>query len=286
MSGVDRFRGARSGNPLSWAALVIVAAAYLALVNSAQAQAGDELHALRAEVQALQSEIEGLKSGQEAMQKDLAAIKQLLEQRQQAAARPRKPPFEPLDLDIADAPTLGTANAPVTLVEFTDYQCPFCRRHDAQVRPALLKAYVETGKLKYVVREFPIAQLHPRAPKAAEAALCAADQGRYWEMHEVMFANQEKLSLADLAAHAGTIGLDVTTFKDCLDGGKYAGRVQVDLQAGRKARVSGTPTFFLGLSDPNAPGKLRATERLIGAQPYDVFRKTIEALLAKSANRS
>ena len=235
----------------NWLPAACLALGALVLAASpALAQSGDELGALRSEIQAL-------KAGQAAMQKELSAIKEILVRatRGQSQARARTK-FEPQDLGIAGAPTLGKADAPVTLVEFTDYQCPFCRRHSAQTKPQIVKDYVETGKLRYVMREFPLAQIHPQALKAAEAALCAGDQGQYFAMNEAFFANQRKLAPEDLKAHAEGLGLVAAGFSECLDGGKYAQRIQKDLADGIKAGVRGTPTFFLGLTDPANPTKI------------------------------
>ncbi len=271
LSGAQTFLAA---GILGLAALAAVGAA------PALAQSGDELGALKSEIQAL-------KAGQAAIQKELSAIKEILVRatRGQSQARARTK-FEPQDLGIAGAATLGAADAPVTLVEFTDYQCPFCRRHSAQTKPRLLKDYVETGKLKYVMREFPLAQIHPQAIKAAEAALCAGDQGRYFAMNEAFFANQRKLAPEDLKAHAEGLGLDVASFEACLDGGKYAQRVQKDLADGIKAGVRGTQTFFLGLTDPADATKIRATKVLRGAQPYALFKQAIDELVSGAARDS
>ncbi len=201
-------------------------------------------------------------------------------------SRAATPEFKPQDLTIVDAPYLGQPDAVVTLIEFTDYQCPFCRRHNTQTKPQLIKDYVETGKLKYVLREFPLAQIHPQATKAAEAALCAGDQDKYWDMNALFFANQRKLKPTDLLAYAGDLGLDMARFSACLDDGKHAKRVQSDLQAGIKAGVRGTPSFFLGLTDPSDSTKIKATKVLRGAQPYSVFKQAIDQLIAESEKRS
>ncbi len=174
----------------------------------------------------------------------------------------------------------------MTLVEFTDYQCPFCRRHSAQTKPQLVKDYVDTGKLRYVLREFPLAQIHPLATTAAEAALCAGDQGQYWAMNELFFADQRKLAPEDLKAHAEGLGLDVAGFSECLDGGKYAQRIQQDLADGIKAGVRGTPTFFLGLTDPTDATKIRVTKTIRGTQPYALFKQAIDELVAEAAKGS
>ena len=254
------------------AGVLALAALMLVGAPAALAQSADEIQALKAEIQAL-------KAGQEAIQKQLSDIQKILTRATRGRA---ETPFKPLDLTVADSPYLGLPDATVTLVEFTDYQCPFCRRHGARTKPQLVKEYVETGKVKYVVREFPLAQIHPQATKAAEAALCAGDQGKYWDMNNVFFANQRKLKVADLKAHAEGLGLDVARFNECLDGKKYAKRVQSDLQAGIKAGVRGTPSFFLGLTDPADQTKFKATKMLRGAQPYSAFKQAIDQLIAQS----
>jgi protein-disulfide isomerase len=177
------------------------------------------------------------------------------------------------------APFLGERNAKVTLVEFSDYQCPFCGRHFAQAWPRIVTEYVRTGKVKYVFRNFPIESIHPKAFKAAAAAHCAGDQGKYWEMHDRLFANQAALDPADLTSHAGAVGLDVPAFQRCLDTGKYAGSIRADLADGQEAGVTGTPSFFLGLTEPNA-STLTAVSRIVGARPYPVFKEAIEGLLS------
>ncbi len=248
-------------------------------MSAGQAQSGDELEALR-------SEIQTVKEGQKAITKELEVIKRLLKARPPAVAGSRPQPFEPQDLSIAEAPYLGEAEATVTLVEFTDYQCPYCRRHSLMTKPRLVKDYVETGKLKYVLREFPIASIHPRATKAAEAALCAGDQGKYWDMSKAFFANQRKLAPEDLKAHAEGFGLDMASFSECLDGGKYAERLRKDFKDGATVGVRGTPTFFLGLTDPADPTKIRATKTLRGAQSYAAFKRAIDELIAQAAKGS
>jgi protein-disulfide isomerase len=255
-------------------AAVIVAAALL----------GQPAAARPANVATLRQEIEALKQGQEAIRKDLSEIKQLLQglPRPQARAQPQPQPFQPVDLSVAGAPARGMADAPVTLIEFTDYQCPFCRRYSTETKPQLVKDYVETGKLRYVMRQFPIESLHPQAPKAAEAALCAGDQGKYWEMDALLFKDQQPRQPEQLKALADEIGLDRARFGECLDGNTYAATVQDDLKAGMAAGVRGTPAFFLGLTASAEPGQIRATETIVGAQPYPAFQQTIDRLLAQT----
>lgn len=144
--------------------------------------------------------------------------------------------------------------------------------------PQIERDYISTGKVKYVLLDFPIAGLHPLAFKAHEAARCAGDQGQYWEMHARIFANQQAMNPPDLEAHAQSLGLDLAKFRQCLRSGAHAADVRRDLDEGHKIGVSGTPTFFLGVTDPNAP-KFKASRVLTGAHSYKRFKEAIEALL-------
>ena len=165
------------------------------------------------DIKALMKEVEALKEGQTAIQKDLQELKTLLQGVRQPAARPAEP--QNVVLSVDGAPSLGNGDAKVTLIEFSDYQCPFCGRHFSQTLPRLMTEYVKTGKVKYVLRDFPLEPIHPLAFKAAEAARCAGDQGKYWEMHGRLFSNQQALGPKDLPRHAEAVGLDVTRFQEC-----------------------------------------------------------------------
>ncbi len=143
--------------------------------------------------------------------------------------------------------------------------------------PQIEKEYVETGKMKYVFMEFPLA-MHPKAFKASEASACADDQGKFWEMHDRLFANQNALAQEDLMKHAEALGLDVPKFKGCLDSGKHAGEIKKQMDEGQRAGITGTPAFLLGFAD--ADGKVKAVKKISGAQPYAAFKSTIDSLLA------
>ena len=231
------------------------------------------------ELAELKGEVQAIKEGQVAIQKDLADIKKLLQQGARAA--PSKPAFKPTDITIDGAPVLGAEDAIVTLVEFSDYDCPFCRRHKDQVMPDLIRNFVDTGKLKYVMREFPLA-MHPNAKGAAQAALCAGDQDQYWQMHDMLFANQRNLTVENLKAFAVELGLHSTVFDTCLDDGKYAKQVSDDLTAGSRMGITGTPAFVVGLTDPKDPNKAKVTEFISGAQSLEKFSQVIEDLLKQA----
>jgi protein-disulfide isomerase len=233
------------------------------------------------EVIELQKEVQALKEGQESMKSDLAEIKKLLQSGARAApTAPVQPPFEPKDVNIAGASMLGDASAKVTLIEYSDYQCPFCARHSRQTMPEIIKNYVNDGKVKFIMREFPIPALHPRASAASEAALCARDQDKYWEMHDILFNNQRKMSDEDLNGYASEIGLDTAAFGACMEQKKYAEQVEKDIAEGKLMGVSGTPSFVLGLTDSEDPDKVRVTKFVRGARGYPTFSQLIDELLA------
>ncbi len=167
----------------------------------------------------------------------------------------------------------------MVLLEFSDYQCPFCRRHAVQVLPEILKNYVDTGKAKFAMKEFPIASLHPESARASHAALCAQDQGKYWEMHDLLFANFRDTTAETFKAHGVKLGLDAGRFAACVDGEQDKDRLAADMALGSKLGVSGTPTFFLGTPEPGSPGKVRLTARIPGAVSYQVFSGAIDAML-------
>ena len=145
--------------------------------------------------------------------------------------------------------------------------------------PQIESEYIKTGKLKYVARDFPLESIHKEAFKAAEAAHCAGEQGAYWEMHTRLFANQRALGPKELPQHAQGLGLDVPKFQQCLESGKYASRIRKDLADGQKAGVTGTPGFFLGVTESNDPN-VKVLRVLKGAQPYASFKEAIESLLS------
>ncbi|MGH7335060.1 MAG: DsbA family protein [Candidatus Rokuibacteriota bacterium] len=225
------------------------------------------------EQEAIKSDLEAIKSDLEDVKRQLGQILRLMQPR--SAQAPAAPPSR-ARASVADAPTLGRPDAPVTLVEFSDYQCPFCQRFFLATLPALKRDYIDTGKVRYVFRDYPLDQIHPQARKAAEAAHCAGDQGKYWEMHDLLFRNQQALAMPQLGEHARALGLQVSAFDACLASGKYAARVSKGLEDGLAAGIQGTPGFVVGKTEPGASVE-GATVR--GAQPADVFRRLIDQLL-------
>ena len=170
----------------------------------------------------------------------------------------------------ADDPALGAAAAPVTLVEFSDFQCPFCQR----IEPTLKRLREVYGdRVRIVWKDFPLTSIHPQAFKAAEAGQCAREQGKFWEYHDRLFANQQALEAEFLKKYAADTGLDAAKFAACLDSAKYAERVQGQMTVGMALGVSSTPSVFVN-------GRL-----LSGAQPYEVFTAVIEDELERARTK-
>ncbi len=227
------------------------------------------------EIKALRQDIEALTQGQQAIGRDIADIKKLLQ------PPPRVRPIDTV-LEVGDAPSKGRKDAKLTLVEFSDYQCPFCRRHVETTLPQLEKDYIATGKLRYAFVDFPLESIHAQAVKAAEAAHCAGEQGKYWEMHDRLFANQKALALEKLAEHAKAIGIKAEPFKECLESGKYAGKIKRGLAEGQKLGITGTPTLLLGVSD--GP-RVKLVRMLVGALPFALYKEEIDKLLAERPDK-
>jgi protein-disulfide isomerase len=225
---------------------------------------------------AISADIQELKKGQAEIKKELEEIRKLL------TPKPPQATVEKIEAAVAVGSIVvrGSKDAPVTMIEFSDYQCPFCKRHVDQTVPGFVKDYVETGKLRYAFRDFPLTAIHPLAAKAAEAARCAGEQGKYWEMHDRLFANQKELQPEKLPTHAQAIGLDEPKFRECLDQGRYAAAVQKDVDEGARLGITGTPTVVVGLTDG---AQAKNAVIIHGAQAIATFKAEIDKLLAPPA---
>jgi protein-disulfide isomerase len=218
---------------------------------------------------------EGITAEQaEAILSELRQIRQLLE-RQVSAPLPSAGPPLTASVSIVGAPALGREDAPLTLVEFTDYECPFCRQFHLTVFEELKVAYIDTGRLRFVNRDLPL-PIHAHALMAAEAARCAGDQGKFWPARHGLMAAPGELSPATIAAVARAVEVDETLLTTCLDGLKYRAVVQQDMADAQAAAINATPTFVLGRT---ASGQVEG-EVIVGALPYAVFDAKIRALLA------
>lgn len=220
----------------------------------------------------LAAEIEALKEGQRAIRAELAEIKSLL------TPKPPPPPDIPVKdvrMDLKGAYVGGDPKATTVLIEFSDYQCPYCLQQTNVVMPEVNRDFIKAGKIRYTFRNFPLEDLHPLAFGAAEAAECAGAQGRFWEMHQLLFDNQKALMRPDLLKHAGTLKLDVAAFQSCLESGRFKEKIRLDRADGAKAGISGTPTLLIGTAKPGDPA-VTITRMVIGAQPYPVLKGILE----------
>jgi len=251
-----------------------IAVSFFLSAIPALAKSGDDLKALQEDVKALQK-------GQVQIQKDLEEIKKLLQQGAKAA--PAKRAFTPVDIQLGNPAYLGNNDAPVTLIEFSDYHCPYCKRHATTVMPVLTDKYINTGKVRFVMREYPIDRLHPRATAASEAVLCAGDQDKYWDMHDSLFRDQKATSDEAIRQQAADIGLDMSAYDACISSDKFMAQIKADIAEGQKLGVSGTPSFVLGLTDPQDPSKVHLTKFIRGAQSQQAFTAAIEELLKTAA---
>lgn len=175
-------------------------------------------------------------------------------------------PVRRVTVEIGDSPALGPADAPITIIEFSDYECPFCVRWHKQVYQRLMKEY--EGKIRFVYRDFPLNSIHPNAAPAAIAAHCAGEQDAYFRFHDALFSSEYGLGREAYLSYAAELGLDIKAFQTCLDEERYADKVEADVRYGYSIGVSSTPTFFVnGIA-------------IVGAQPYEIFQQLIEKELA------
>jgi protein-disulfide isomerase len=217
----------------------------------------------------------------EAIKKELAELKALVQQQRTAppAPAPARPNAIGKMVEVAGAAFKGRADAPLTIVEFSDYQCPFCARHVAQTIPGLDKEYIQTGKVKYVFRNYPIESIHPNAFKAAVAAECANEQNKYWPMHDRLFANQRLLADAQLPGHAAAVGLQVSAFQTCLASGKFDAKIRKDMNDAVAVGITGTPGFVIGKT--NGTSAIRVDAFIPGARAFAGFKSELDRLLAQ-----
>jgi len=176
-------------------------------------------------------------------------------------------PLQRIGVSIGDSPFKGSENAPITIVEFSDFQCPYCKNFFEQTLPQIFKNYIDTGKAKLVYRNFPLG-FHEFAQKAAEASLCASQQDKFWEYHDKLFKSQSALAINNLKQYAKDLGLNSASFDKCLDSGDTAEQVAQDVKDGISYGVNGTPSFFIN------------GVNLTGAQPYAQFEAVIQESLS------
>lgn len=195
-------------------------------------------------------------------------------------SRPAEPPLPSEPTSIENALITGEATAKIVMIEFSEFQCPFCAKYFNETEAAIMEKYVKTGKLLIAFRHFPLEQLHPLARLAAEGAECAARQGSFNDMHNQLFRRQPQLSQNTPLEIAASLGLDLRTFRDCLGGPPAAQKVTQDQKLGKELGVTGTQTFFLGTLA--ADQRVKIVARLSGARRFADFSAAIEKALANT----
>ncbi len=185
--------------------------------------------------------------------------------------------LQQMPLTVGNLPAQGQASAPVTWVEFSDFECPYCQMLYSQTDAQVITAYVNTGKVKMYFRNFPLVSIHPNAEAAAEASRCANEQGKFWAMHDKLFDQQGTWGSAsatdaqtDFVGYATGLGLDATSFTSCLTSSKYANDIQTDLQDGQSFGVQGTPGVFMML--PKAKTDFNALRNVVAAAGFKLYQ--------------
>jgi len=213
---------------------------------------------------------------------ELKEIRRVLEKiERQGLAQPAPRPDTPQTASVSigkDNTILGAPDAPVTVVEFTDYQCPYCKRFIQSTFPLLKRDFIDTGKVRWIVRDLPLG-FHPNAHKAAQAAHCAGDQGKFWEMRDTLFRNNANLGIEQLPGYAREVGLDASAFSDCLSSDRFQAQINQDSQEANRIRITGTPTFIIG----KTAGDTVTGQLVIGAQAPAVFTAEIQRILDQTA---
>jgi protein-disulfide isomerase len=224
--------------------------------------------ASRADVEALKKEVETLKANQAQLAKQIGG------------GRPAPAPRAlPASIDMTGTPFKGSATSTVALVEYSDYECPFCIRHFTQVMPQIQQNYISNNKIRYMFRDFPIDELHPQAIRGHVAAHCASEQGKFWEMHDRLFTKSGTHTPDQLGARASEIGLNPAAFGACMAAEKYTASIRQSSAFAISLGASGTPFFIVGKYDPKT-NQLTPLKTIPGAFPFSQFQQYIDAALA------
>jgi protein-disulfide isomerase len=207
------------------------------------------------------------------MLKELRQIRLLLERQAKPAAPQEEQPTRAKITDLSGVSMLGSKTAPLTIVEYTDYQCPFCQRFHVTAFSELKKQYIDSGKVRFFSKDMPL-DFHPNAMRAAQAARCAGEQKKFWELRDVMGANPDKLDIDHIVGFAADLKIDAAALRACVESGKYKEPVQRDVLEAMKVGANGTPTFVVGKS----VGEGVDGELVVGAMPFEMFDAKLKSL--------
>jgi protein-disulfide isomerase len=226
------------------------------------------------DVARLKEEVAQLKAQQQQILASLDELKRMVKGPGQAG--PKTPPT----MSVAGEPFKGEPSARLAIIEYADFECPFCRRFEHDVYPQIRDNYVNTGKVKYFHRDMPL-PFHQGAMPAARAAHCASEQGKFWEMHDSLLGDAASLSAADIDARAGKLGLNVSALDKCISSDRFADIIQRSVAEATQMQINGTPTFIIGILD--AQGQLmKVSKTVVGAYPFETFKAALDPLLASA----
>ena len=263
--------------------LVLVSAIIAAFVLPATSRG----QSMQEQLDELRRQVEELRAGQQQMTDLLTQIQSVLgggARRAAPAARrgvPRAPQGSS-DFDLTDVSVMGSDEAPVTIIEFSDFECPYCARHFETVLPLIKKELVDTGKARYAFVNMPL-PIHENAFFYSEAALCSGEQGKFWEMHDLLFQEQKTLSQDLLAGLGQRLGLDESAYRDCLVGRVFQKKVSDQFDLGYAAGLEATPTFYVGRTNPESK-TVRGERYLRGVRSFEEFRRIVEQLSGESGS--
>lgn len=224
----------------------------------------------------IRKEIEALKESQQRILKELQEIKKLLQTTREIRASPQPNPV--VSINVHGEPYRGSSTSSLAIIEYSDFQCPFCARYVQEIYPQIEKDYIKTGKIRYLFRDLPL-PIHPQAMQAAEAARCAGEQGKFWEMHDRLFSNQSALSTNDLPKHAQALGVEPAKFNECMASGKYARAIRGIMSGAERMGVNGTPAFLIGTVSSNGD-VISSSNLIVGVETYEAFKSVLDELLS------
>jgi protein-disulfide isomerase len=231
----------------------------------------------KSEIEQLKEQLNVLREEQLRMRRDLEQIKSLLKRRTSMA---EGDPYRGKTVSLGGNSFKGQRDAKITLVEFSDFQCPHCARYARETLPRLEEEFISTGRIKYVFRDLPLERIHKSAFRAAEAANCAGEQGQFWPMHDTLFANRAELGEDKFGEFAKRLGLDAKAFEVCMQERKFKSEVENDMREAQQLSINGTPTFLIGLTRPGSD-QITVIRSLRGAVRYEQLKQALDAVLEK-----
>lgn len=254
---------------------MLVSTSFLTFCQTVNAQQPVVTTELRQDISNLKRDVKTLMDEQQQIINQLDELKRLLPV--SPASQPAPQPQSTLSIH-GEVPFRGGSGALVAIIEYSDFECPYCGKYERETYPQIFDNYIKAGKVKLFYRDLP-SPMHPHAMSAARAAHCAGEQTKYWEMHDDLFANQTALGLRDISDRARGLGIDIDKLSECLSSDRYADDIRRSVSEAQNLGIDGTPTFFIGVIGEN--GNVVKIETTIkGAAPFEVFKTSLDALLA------